>query len=84
MSNVLVVANQTLAGEEVSEFVKSRMVKKLPSSGCLSRLLRARHTGSKAHGCSATFPGACPGKTLSTVPRTPPIMSRHESDSNPG
>jgi hypothetical protein len=40
--------------------VKSRIVKKLPSSGCLSRLLRARHTGSKAHGCSATFPGAVP------------------------
>ena len=25
MSNVLIVANQTLAGEEISEFVKSRM-----------------------------------------------------------
>jgi hypothetical protein len=30
MSNVLIVANQTLAGEEISEFVKSRMGEEPP------------------------------------------------------
>ena len=83
MSNVLIVANQTLAGEEISEFVKSRMGEEPEFTLLVPATARTPHR-EQPHGCSAPFPGACQGKTLSTGPRTPPTRSRHESDSSSG
>jgi hypothetical protein len=84
MSNVLIVANQTLAGEEISEFVKSRMGEEPPEFTLLvPATARTPHREQTAR-LLGTFPGACQGKTLSTAPRTPPTMSRHESDSSSG
>ena len=60
MSNVLIVANQTLAGEEISEFVKSRMGEEPPEFTLLVPATARTPHREQPHGCSAPFPGGVP------------------------
>ncbi|HEY6685757.1 MAG TPA: hypothetical protein VI094_06050 [Propionibacteriaceae bacterium] len=84
MSKVLVVANQTLAGEEISEFVKSRMGEEPPEFTLLVPATARTPHREQAARLLGTISGGVPRQTLSTAPRTPPTMSRHETDSSSG